>query len=559
MKKFFTLLLAGAAILSTGCKDDDPVPVYSITTSNDGHGKAEASTGEIVVTESIQGATITITATANEDYKFTKWTVVSGGAELSSTTTNPATFTMPGADVEVKAEFEAIQRTVTMSNDTNGTAVADPADAAKGEKVTITATPNDGFLFKEWVVVSGGVTLSKIDVSPAEFTMPANEVEIKAVFTAIERAVNMTNDGKGTATANPAVAAKDATVSITATPNNGFVFKKWTVVSGGVTLSSTTTSPATFTMPATEVTIKAEFEAIQYTVNATGVDNGSASANPANAAQGVEVSLTATPDDGFEFKQWVVVSGGVTLSSATANPATFTMPGNDVTVKAEFEAIPTVIRYKVGDYYPDPNVVYEGGNVVDGEAATGVVFWLDTTDADYNAADKSGTKGKVVSLTEKDKIFWSDRNTATAITTGATNTDNGAVNMTTIKNIADWETKFPAFKWVADQGDGWYIPARHELLYLYCAFNGQEYKTSDIYSEGVNEAAREAFDAKLTGAGGKKINSAKPGTAYWSSTEYDLKNVYTIVIGEMKTNYIEKYWNKQGWDQGSIVRPIRAF
>jgi|GEM_PF-1003856 len=232
---------------------------YTVTMTDDGHGTGAANS-----TEATAGTEITITATPTGDYLFKQWTVVSGGVTLSSTTTNPATFTMGNEAVEIKAEFEAISRTVTMTDDGHGTAVADPADATQGATVTITATPTGDYAFKQWIIVSEGVTLSSTTTNPATFTMPANAVEIKAEFEAISRSVTMTNDGHGTAAAKVGDTITDkavagAAVTITATPTGDYAFKQWTVVSGGVTLSSTTTNPATFTMGSEAVEIRAEF------------------------------------------------------------------------------------------------------------------------------------------------------------------------------------------------------------------------------------------------------------------------------------------------------------
>ena len=69
--------------------------------------------------------------------------------------------------------------TVTVSNDGNGTASAFPTSGAEGTEITLTATPASGYHFKEWQVLSGGVTISN-----NKFTMPASAVEIKAVFEA---------------------------------------------------------------------------------------------------------------------------------------------------------------------------------------------------------------------------------------------------------------------------------------------------------------------------------------------------------------------------------------
>ncbi len=66
---------------------------------------------------------------------------------------------------------------ITVENDGNGTASANMATAMKGAKVTLTATPNSGYEFDSWQVVSGGVT-----VTSNQFTMPANDVTVRALF-----------------------------------------------------------------------------------------------------------------------------------------------------------------------------------------------------------------------------------------------------------------------------------------------------------------------------------------------------------------------------------------
>ena len=66
---------------------------------------------------------------------------------------------------------------VTVTTDGNGTASADLAAAAAGTNISLNATPNTGYHFKEWQVVSGGVTIEN-----DKFTMPDGNVEIKAIF-----------------------------------------------------------------------------------------------------------------------------------------------------------------------------------------------------------------------------------------------------------------------------------------------------------------------------------------------------------------------------------------
>ena len=70
-----------------------------------------------------------------------------------------------------------VQYTVTVQTDGNGTASASPATATAGTTVTLTADPDSGYHFERWEIVSGGVT-----ISGNQFTMPAGNVTVKAVF-----------------------------------------------------------------------------------------------------------------------------------------------------------------------------------------------------------------------------------------------------------------------------------------------------------------------------------------------------------------------------------------
>lgn len=66
---------------------------------------------------------------------------------------------------------------VTVRDDGHGTGSADPASATAGTEITLTATPNAGYHFKEWQVMSGDVT-----VRDDKFTMLGSDVEVKAIF-----------------------------------------------------------------------------------------------------------------------------------------------------------------------------------------------------------------------------------------------------------------------------------------------------------------------------------------------------------------------------------------
>ena len=72
---------------------------------------------------------------------------------------------------------EPVTYTVTVHVSAGGTATADKTAAAAGETVNLTATPASGYHFAGWSIVSGTVTIQN-----NQFTMPAGNVEIQAVF-----------------------------------------------------------------------------------------------------------------------------------------------------------------------------------------------------------------------------------------------------------------------------------------------------------------------------------------------------------------------------------------
>ncbi len=73
----------------------------------------------------------------------------------------------------------AYKYNVTVTTEGSGTAQASAAKAAEGETVTLTATPDEGYHFKKWDVLSGDVT-----ITGDTFAMPAENVSVKAIFEA---------------------------------------------------------------------------------------------------------------------------------------------------------------------------------------------------------------------------------------------------------------------------------------------------------------------------------------------------------------------------------------
>lgn len=105
------------------------------------------------------------------------------------------------------------QYAVNVSTTEGGSASADVERAAKGSKVTLTATANKGYHFKEWNVLKGNVSIEN-----NAFEMPDGSVSIQAVFE--KDAVEPTTP---TTPAKPATDTKPSTTptGVTSTPSTG--------------------------------------------------------------------------------------------------------------------------------------------------------------------------------------------------------------------------------------------------------------------------------------------------------------------------------------------------
>ncbi len=179
----------------------------------------------------------------------------------------------------------------------------------------------------------------------------------------------------------------------------------------------------------------------------------------------------------------------------------------------------TSAPYKVGDYYNE-------------NGKEGVVFEV--------SAD--GRSGKIVSMKQSAKeLQWSSDSAEQKRLIDANSTTDGAANMAKVKAIPDWETKYPAFKWCADLGEGWYLPSKEELK---------------VFT--LNTAIHDAVNRTLIARGGTKLYDKGESGWYWSSTEDDYKSS----SGEFCAWRVSMYGGSTGSNFKSnclYVRAVSAF
>lgn len=175
-------------------------------------------------------------------------------------------------------------------------------------------------------------------------------------------------------------------------------------------------------------------------------------------------------------------------------------------------------RYKVGDYY-------------DFNGKQGVVFEV----------SRDGRHGKIVSMNQSEQpLCWTVDSKEQRRKREAIDIVDGAKNMAVIAAIEDWQSKYPAFKWCAEQGEGWYLPAIDELKSLI-----------------LNEKARESINRTLIAEGGVPLFGRGDKERYWSSTECYQKMVGQYSAWSVSTHIrADNYVNKS--DQ-MCVRAVAVF
>ena len=172
---------------------------YPVTVETDGNGTAFASPASAP-----EETLITLTAVLNSGYHFDRWEVVSGDITITNNT-----FTMPAEPVTVKAVFDRDSSggahhpdagsTTTTSSDRyeietpsdveNGSVKASASKAEKGDTVTVTVTPDDGYALDKLAVYDeDGDKLDLNDKGDGKFTfqMPKGDVSIEVSFAPIE-------------------------------------------------------------------------------------------------------------------------------------------------------------------------------------------------------------------------------------------------------------------------------------------------------------------------------------------------------------------------------------
>lgn len=210
----------------------------------------------------------------------------------------------------------------------------------------------------------------------------------------------------GTLSASAIKAEEGTEITLTAEPQLGYEFNNdWSVTATDGTVINVVDNK--FTMPAQDATVSGTFSKVAYTITKAAAENGSfivknGDAEVTTAFKDDEITLEATPAEGFTFGKWTVTyTDGETEKSFTPSANTFNMPAANVTVSATF-----VETAHVPVYASVADLIAAGAPTTDGSKVT-----VTLTDEEITKFYKSGkyTNGVYFTVgTQEVQIYCKD-------------------------------------------------------------------------------------------------------------------------------------------------------
>ncbi|MCH3962492.1 MAG: hypothetical protein LKF53_03140 [Solobacterium sp.] len=215
---------------------------------------------------------------------------------------------------------------------TNGTGTG---TYAEGDVVTITAdNAPASSTFTGWTVESGEATLADATKITTTFTMPSAPVTVKANYTAKQYSLIIKNQS-GTLSLKRAAGEK-ATLVAGRAPEHCH-FDKW--IADGGTIEDASAATTTFTMPASNANVIANYTANEYTLTLSASKGGTISpSGTVKLKYGDTKHIEFDADDGYYIKS--ITSGGQ-IKETDDMPTSASMDyvqnsDNDETISVEF-------------------------------------------------------------------------------------------------------------------------------------------------------------------------------------------------------------------------------
>lgn len=358
-----------------------------------------------------EGTIITVEAIPDENHNFAGW--IKGNDTKVSITDNPYEFELT-SDVTLTPVFSEKSATspavFTLVVKDNFGETLKSTSYAEDEEVKLKAPVKKGYKFVKWVSDDIDFDDETETLETIYFDMPNGNVTITAVYEkdsdTTPAAYTLTiKDNFGKILENDKSYEEGTDVEIEAGTKEGYHFVKWT--SDDVEFNDATAEKTYFTMPDKDVTVtlvwakdKTDNKEDESDKNYSGsssssgssgggggsvnkkdittdgaIENGTVKSDKDSATNGTKVTITVTPDEGYEIDTVTVTDKNgkeIELTDLGDGKYSFAMPSTEVKVNAEFKESAkeekTVIKMQIGS-----KTIYVNDKAIENDVAPVII------------------------------------------------------------------------------------------------------------------------------------------------------------------------------------------
>ena len=238
---------------------------------------------------------------------------------------------MPAANVTIATTYTKIDYTITADQ----YSTPNKTTANIGDEITVSFANRDGYNLTSATYNGTALTITN---NTATFTMPAANVTIATTYTKVDYTITADQYS----TPNKTKANVGDEITVTFANRDGYNLTSATYNGTALNITNNT---ATFTMPATNVSIVTTYTKIDYIITADQYSTP----NKTKANVGDEITVTFANRDGYNLTS--AIYNGTALN-ITNNAASFTMPAENVVIATTYTKVDYTIT---ADQYSTPN------------------------------------------------------------------------------------------------------------------------------------------------------------------------------------------------------------
>lgn len=194
-----------------------------------------------------------------------------------------------------------------------------------------------GYVFKGWYEDSGFSSSPVTEITSADTGAKTYYAKWVKLWTVTVTA------GDGGTVSGGGTFEENSTVTVTAVPDSGCRFIRWMENGAQVSTDESYAFPLTGDRNLTAEFARNSSGGSTYTITTPETPGGTVTVSPSRASRGRTVTITATPDLGYELESLTVLDSRgneIALTDKGDGKYTFTMPASRVTVEASFAPAP---------------------------------------------------------------------------------------------------------------------------------------------------------------------------------------------------------------------------